>query len=119
MSTLGLDKYADRCAHGYHPLQTFHSCDAEDAKEQGMARVDAAADPAIKDRIDATIRRWAARGMEFSANDLRAEYGDLGNVVGSRFSVAAKRGLIRDTGKRIPSNLASTHSAEVRVWVGT
>lgn len=118
-ATLDAELAADptRCPHGYHPAQTFHSCAAAE-KRIGQQRVDDATDDDVKAAIDASIRRWAKRGVEFSANDLRAEYGDLGNVVGSRFSVAAKRGLIRDTKKRIPSTLASTHQAEVRVWIG-
>ena len=39
-------------------------------------------------------------------------------VVGGRFNVAARAGLIVDTGKRVASTLGSTHGHEVRVWRG-
>jgi hypothetical protein len=88
-------------------------------KAEGIARADAAADPNARAAIDAAIARLAATGEEWSANELRVHVpGITGAIMGARFSAAAKAGLIRDTGKRVPSTLGSTHAHEVRVWVG-
>ena len=122
MTTLGLAHVDGRCAHGYAPIQhpRFCACDTAAArKSSGIAATTDAASADDKARIDAAIRRWAATGREFSANDLRSEFaGVSGPVVGGRFNAAAKRGLIRDTGRRVPSTLASTNGHEVRLWVG-
>jgi hypothetical protein len=106
----------ERCLHGYHRVaQTCPDC----GKAEGIARADAAADPDARAAIDAAIARLAATGEEWSANELRVHVpGITGAIMGARFSAAAKAGLIRDTGKRVPSTLGSTHAHEVRVWVG-
>lgn len=108
-----------RCAHGFHPDQRpFHTC-PELEKLAGIQATNDAASDDTKASIDAAIKRWAAKGVEFSANSCRDEFpGVTGAVIGGRFSVAAKAGLIVDTGKRVPSTLPSTHGAEVRVWRG-
>lgn len=109
---------ADRCSHGFAvPQRPFHDC-PDLAKLAGITAANTAAPEDVKARIDAAIKRWAAKGVEFSANDLRSEFEVTGAVVGGRFNVAARAGLIVDTGKRVASTLGSTHGHEVRVWVG-
>lgn len=113
-----------RCPRGFdyerqHPQLCTCQSSPEKRKAQGQARANAAASGQNKDQIDAAIRRAAASGREFSVNDIRGDFPDVtGAVVGGRFTVAANAGLIRDTGKRVPSTLPSTHGHEVRVWVG-
>jgi hypothetical protein len=118
-----LGRFSDRCSNGFsieHQHPALCQCiDAAAGKAQGIARADAAADPDARAAIDAAIVRLAATGEEWSANELRAHVpGITGAIMGARFSAAAKAGLIRDTGKRVPSTLGSTHAHEVRVWVG-
>ena len=108
---------------GYHPPTQGHgrecTASATVRKSAGIAATTDVTPADDKARIDAAIARWAATGREFSANDLRREFaGVSGPVVGGRFNAAARRGLIRDTGKRVPSTLASTNGHEVRLWTG-
>ena len=108
---------------GYHAPTQGHgrecTTSATVRKAAGIAATTGAASGDDKARIDAAIARWAATGREFSANDLRREFaGVSGPVVGGRFNAAAKRGLIRDTGRRVASTLASTNGHEVRLWIG-
>lgn len=118
MTLDALASRADRCSHGFHPLQAeIHDCPGL-RKLAGITAANDAAAEDVKARIDAAIRRWAEKGVEFSANDLRSEFEVTGAVVGGRFNVAARAGLIVDTGKRVASTLGSTHGHEVRVWRG-
>ena len=69
--------------------------------------------------LDQAIDAIGGDGRPFSANDLRDEFPDVtGPIVGARFNAAAKRGVIVDTGKRVPSTLPSTKGHEVRRWRG-
>jgi hypothetical protein len=119
MTAAPLPPSPDRCSHSFHPLQAaFHPDCPELRKLAGIGAANAAAPDDVKARIDAAIRRWAAKGVEFSANDLRSEFEVTGAVVGARFNAAAKAGVIVDTGKRVPSTLPSTKGHEVRLWRG-
>src|SRR5690349_7393551 len=116
----------DRCSSGYHYTaqhpalcQCTEQPDPQTLKLAGINAANDAAPDDVKDRIDAAIRRWAEKGVEFSANTIREEFaGITGAVVGGRFNAAARAGLIVDTGKRVASTLGSTHGHEVRVWCG-
>ena len=122
---MSLDAYLaaapGRCGRcGWHPPTQGHSptCIAA-TKADALDAVNVTAGEDTKARVDAAILRLARLGAPFSANDMRGELrGIPGPVVGGRFNAAARRGLIRDTGQREPSNLASTHGHEVRRWVG-
>jgi hypothetical protein len=72
MVTLDLAHLGDRCGNGFAPCQhpTLCSC-GEALKAQGIARATEAASPDDRSRIDAAIRTVAARGVVFSANDVR------------------------------------------------
>lgn len=119
--TLNLTTHPGRCVTcEWHPATQGHapSCAVPAAnRDDGMARADAAADPDVKAALDSEIRRLAATGREFSANALR-HLGATGGVVGSRFTAAHKAGVIRPTGNRVQSNLASTHAHELKCWIG-
>ena len=113
-----------RCPRGFdwerqHPQLCSCQGSPERRKAQGQARANAATSADHKAQIDAAILAAAQSGREFSANDIRDKFpGITGAVVGGRFTAAANAGLIRDTGKRVPSTLPSTHGHEVRVWIG-
>lgn len=111
-----------RCSHGYDPVQApIHTCRelVDLAKSRGIAAANDAAPDDVKARIDAAIRRWAAKGVEFSLNDVRPEFADVsGGIVGARVNAAARNGLIVDTDRQIPSTLPSTHGHKITVWRG-
>lgn len=119
-TTLGLDHRPDRCQAGYAPVQHPQLCSCAHVpalKAAGIAAANDNAAPDVKARIDAAIRRIAASGREFSANDLRADLaGITGPVVGGRFTALSNAGVISFTGKRVASNLGSTHGHEIKVW---
>lgn len=111
-----------RCGHGYAGPQHPALCDCTTAvslKIRGIRATNDASAQEVKDRVDAAIRRLAATGREFSANDMRADLaGITGPIVGGRFNAAASAGLIKKSGNRVRSNLASTHSHELLCWIG-
>ena len=114
-----LATYEDRCQFGFH-LTAQHpqlcQCQGEALKAEGIARATANAPRADRDRIDAAIRQVAARGGEFSANDVRPLIGSItGPLVGARFNAAARAGLIVHIGY-VKSAKASTHAHEVKLW---
>lgn len=72
----------------------------EEAREQGFARVEAAADDGQRSVIDQALAHVAARGQTFSANDVRPLLppGIRPALVGARFMAASRRGEIRKVG---------------------
>ena len=95
--------------------------DGELRKERGMAQADGAADPTWRTRLDLAIEYLAGIGDPFTAEDARGLAGDPpdhANAMGSRFSSAAKRGLIRSIGFR-KATRPSLHTHVIREWVGT
>lgn len=108
-----LASYPDRCRHGYHTTQqTCPDC----GKDMGIARVEAAADPDLRAMVDEEIRRAAATGLVFSANDFRDQLpDDVGPLMGARFLAACKAGQIVHVGYT-QSTKASTHAHDVKTW---
>lgn len=91
------------------------------AKQDGMARAEAATDVSWSDACDAAIREMARRGVPFQAADLIAE-GLVDEPPspaqwGPRFGAAARRGVIRDAGA-VPSKRATVHRSLCRQWIG-
>lgn len=118
MSTLGLDRFSDRCAHGYATAQhpQLCSCAGEALKEQAIAAVDASCDPDVRAMVDEEIRRAAASGQVFSSNSIRGFLpDDVGPLMGARFLAAAKAGLIVRVGYE-SSTKASTHAHPIAKW---
>lgn len=115
-STLGLERLAGRCAHGFHlELQGCSKCGV-DLKFRTLAAVSSAAPADDRARIDAAIRDVAARGGVFSANDVRALVPDVsGPLMGARFNAAAKAGRIVHVGYE-RSTKASTHAHPIAQW---
>lgn len=116
---LGLAHLAGRCAHGFAPQQHPLLCqcaDAERGKVQGIAASNAKATDEQKRQIDLVIRRVAALGGEFSANDVRPQLAPvLAPFMGARFSALAKAGLIRHVGYT-PSSKGNTHAHDIKTW---
>lgn len=118
MNTLGLHVFADRCSGcGFHPESQGCACPGRSLKFDAISRVEAAADPDLRAMVDEEIRRAAAQGKTFSANDFRHMLpDDVGPLMGARFLAAAKAGLIRHVGYEA-STKASTHAHDVKTWV--
>ena len=93
----------------------------EALRDEGMAAAENAADPRIILAIDAAIDRANASGRPWSANDIRDEMPttESKGLVGARVRAAAARRpaqMVRVG--YVPSDLPSTHSHPVSVWVG-
>lgn len=93
-------------------------------RERGMARALAAV-PEWKDTAYSALSDLAAAGVPFTADDLLTHVGlphDVGpnanNAVGAVFNKAARRKLIRATGRRVPSRRRSNHGRYLIEWVG-
>jgi hypothetical protein len=89
-------------------------------KERGMGLADAAAAEDWKARWDAAIERLARAGEPFTSDEVRELAGpptDHPNAAGSRFSTAARRGLIRRVGYR-NSTRGTLHSHPLSLWKG-
>lgn len=89
---------------------------ANAAKAEGMARATAAR-PADAVRVEAAIRRLAATGHPFSANDARTIHGVKGGVVGATFNALKAAGVIRVVGDETSTD-KGTHGKSVALWVG-
>lgn len=115
-STRRLAEHEDRCYWGFHVVQhpQLCSCEGLAAKAQGQSLA-TAAHPTEAAAVDAAIRRLAATGRPFSANDARVIHGVTGGVVGARFTAARKAGLIVHVGYE-QSSKASTHAHPVAIW---
>lgn len=92
----------------------------EQARDEGMARAENAADPRRIAWIDDTIADFNRSGLTWSANDLRRYLPDVyGPLLGARIRAAAMRrpremvkvGMTR-------SDLPSTHNAWIAMWQG-
>lgn len=97
---------------------------AATARDEGMARVEQAADPRVQLAIDAAIERAIATRRPFSANDIRDEFPVSDeHLVGARVrAYSTKRIDGQPVMKAVgytPSTLVSTHKHPIRVWVGT
>lgn len=103
----------------------LHQLDLEAAlaaKEAGQAQADANADILWREGVDRAIRRLAASGRTFTADDVRAVAGDpppgfSPNAMGSAFTRASKAGVIRMVGFTTSSRVIG-HGNTVRSWVG-
>lgn len=93
----------------------------EALRDAGMQQAENHADPRVILAIDAAIERANASGRPWSANDIRDEMPttESKGLVGARVrAAAARRPRVMDCVDREPSDLPSTHKAEVKVWVG-
>lgn len=112
-----LDTVAQLCA-----ASTCTGCEvkaiesAQRLRDRGQAQA-LAAHPDERARVEAAIRKLAATGREFSANEARGLHGVSGPVVGAAFTAARKAGLIRAVGFTTSTD-PGTHAHPVRTWIG-
>lgn len=97
--------------------------DAAAARDAGIAQVENAADPRVILAIDAEIEKAIDSGRRFSANDIRDRFPVSDeHLVGARMrSYAARRSDGQPLMVRAgwtTSSLKSTHSHEIKVWLG-
>lgn len=88
---------------------------ALDARDRGMA-VAVIAHPDEASRVAAAIRRLAASGRPFSANDARSLHGVRGGVVGATFTALKTAGEIKPVGAETSTD-RGTHGKTVALWV--
>ena len=90
------------------------------ARDAALDRVNRNADDQDVSVVDQAIRTVAARGVSFSANDVRPLLPPLrsNNLVGARFLALKGAGEIRRvTGQYVPSTEPSTHGHVIALWV--
>lgn len=89
------------------------------ARDEGIAQVEAAADDQDRAVIDQAIREVAARGVRFSANDVRPLLPAVRPaLIGARFLAAANRKEIRRVGY-VKSTDPKTHAHPIAEWIKT
>lgn len=114
-----LARQHDRCRHGFD-LRTQHpdlcACKGERLRDVGQA-IATAAHPDDRAKVEAAIRRLAATGRPFSANDARQIHGIKGGVVGAAFTALHKAGVIQPVGDE-RSTEAGTHGHRIFKWQG-
>lgn len=94
------------------------------ARDEGMAKVEQAADPRVVLTIDAVIERAIATRRPFSANDIRDQLPVANeHLVGARIRAYGMKRVDGEPVMRaigyVPSTLLSTHKHPIRVWRGT
>lgn len=93
---------------------------ARQARDEAMARLDASGKAEVdRQLVDDLIDTYARSRRPFSANDIRPHLpADVNqNVIGNRFTHAAKAGVIRRIGQT-PSTKRTTHLKDVACWIG-
>ncbi len=74
-------------------------------------------------RFDSVLERMALKGVLFTSEDITAEVGlptsGSPSAVGARMTAAAKRGLIRKTGRMLKAERPNQHAALLTEWQGT
>lgn len=125
-ATLDLDAIEDSGADGEHlpadpaPEQIVMDLPAgEAARDQAIARVDAAADPDWKADAQRALNELIDAGEKFSADDiwLRVGYKPAEpRALGSLLQQAARRGRIVQTGERRKSARPEHHAYPCTVW---
>jgi len=88
------------------------------ARDEAMRRVDAAADPAWKERCWAAIRELCERGEAFTADDIWIEVGETPGeprALGPLMRRAVDQGMVVRAGER-QSKLAHRHARPLAVW---
>jgi hypothetical protein len=118
---MSLDTYLrsrpDRCTDCGHHLELQGCiCAALAAKAEGQSRA-TTAHPNEAARVEAAIRKLAASGQPFSANDARSLHGVRGGVVGATFTALRTRGVIKPVGD-VTSTDAGTHGHRIFQWIG-
>lgn len=93
----------------------------------GQSLAAAAAPDDWQGTFRAAVRDLARAGAPFTSEDATARAGlptrhvatNRNNAVGALMTSAARAGVIRKTGRRVPSSRPSSHGAELTEWIGT
>lgn len=81
------------------------------ARDEALSRT-SAANPDEAARVAAAIRKLAATGRPFSANDARHLHGVKGGVVGATFTALRKEGVIKPVGDEVSTDVG-THGHRI------
>lgn len=118
----------DQCQQQLYPCDTLsgHTTCVECARrniasairlrDRGQSLA-SAAHPDDRAKVEAAIRKLAASGRPFSANDARSLHGVAGGVVGATFTALNKAGVIRPAGDDTSTG-ASAHGHRIFRWQG-
>jgi len=95
-------------------------------KETGMARALSGANEWLNFAYGC-LEILAASGAPFTSEDLTAMAGlptgatgqHANNAVGALMNAAAREGIIRKTGRHVPSRNRTSHATEINEWRGT
>lgn len=101
----------DDCAEGRKPSPLAAAIAARD---EALSRT-SAAHPDEAARVAAAIRKLAATGRPFSANDARHLHGVKGGVVGATFTALRKEGVIKPVGDEVSTDVG-THGHRIYLW---
>lgn len=104
----------DDCTEGRQPSPL---ATAIAARDEAMSRA-SSAHPDEASRVADAIRRLAATGRPFSANDARNLHGVKGGVVGATFNALRTEGLIQPVGAETSTD-RGTHGKAVTRWIAT
>jgi hypothetical protein len=99
---------------GYSVKEQGCACAGNKLKFEGQA-IALAAHPNDRTRVEAAIRKLAATGQPFSANDARVLHGVKGGVVGATFTALKTEGVIKAVGAE-PSTSGPTHGHHIFKW---
>lgn len=95
-------------------------------KETGMARALSGAAKAWLDHAYGCLIILAASGAPFTSEDVTEMAGlptgatgqHSNNAVGALMNAAAREGIIRKTGRHVPSRVQTSHATEINEWRG-
>jgi hypothetical protein len=99
----------------------------EQLKQDGMERAKGARDiQEWKEEFNNTVAECAKNGLPFTSEHITMIVGlprkevemNANNAVGAMMNGAAKRGVIKKTGRRVSSRRPTSHGAELTEWMG-
>jgi len=100
----------------------------EELKKEGMGvALDAMDITEWKEKFQEHLEGCASSKLPFTSEHVIAIVGlprgevrtNANNAVGAMMNAAAKRGIIKKTGRRVQSKRPSSHGAELTEWIGT
>ena len=99
---------------------------ATEERDAALARVDAAAAQEWKRLANLAVHALAASAKPFTTDEvweLLAGYPDASTheprALGAVMAAHCRRGLIRKTGRQVPTKRAASHARPLSEWVGT
>jgi len=102
-------------------LRVTHPAGPIPASAYDVELADTFADPVWRDAALAVISTFGEAGEPFTVDDVRPIVGDppgSRNAWGGVFRAARRDGIIRKTGRVLPSATASRHGSLVTEWIG-